>query len=223
MKWIPRTPEPEVMAHRDEVEVYSQADFSEVNQTFARRLVRRIEPRGRAVDLGTGPASIALEFCALAPEWHILGVDASAGMLAEGRRLVRQAGLESRIRFLRKSVLELGGLRQFDLVFSNSVLHHLANPLRFWHTVADLTRPGGMIMVQDLRRPDAVKSASQLVRLHARGNPPLLKQLFHQSLLAAFTPGEVRQQLALAGLGYLRVDDVSDRHLLVHGKRRSSR
>jgi SAM-dependent methyltransferase len=211
------------MAHRDEVKVYSQADFSEVNRTFARRIARRVGRRGRAADLGTGPASIALEFCAIAPGWQVLAVDASAGMLAEGRRLVQKAGLDGQIRFLRKSVLQIGGLLQFDLVFSNSVLHHLENPLRFWHTVADLTCPGGSIVVQDLRRPNDARGADRLVREHAQRDPPLLKRLFHQSLLAAFTPDEVREQLNLSGLGYLRVDVVSDRHLLVHGKRRNGR
>ena len=46
----------------------------------------------------------------------------------------------------------------------------------------------------------------------------MLKRDFHQSLLAAYTPDEVRAQLATAGLDQLKVEAVSDRHLIVWGR-----
>ncbi len=42
--------------------------------------------------------------------------------------------------------------------------------------------------------------------------------LANGALLAAFTPEEVRQQLAAAGLGDIRVRGVSDRHWLAAGR-----
>lgn len=222
-RWIARKPEPEVMSDRDEVRVYTRTDFSGVNQSFARRLIEMAGKAGRAIDLGTGPASIPLELCSIEPKWKVLAVDASAGMLGEGRRLTRRAGLDGHIRFLKHNVLELTGMRPFDLVFSNSLLHHLERPLCFWRKVADLVVPDGHIVIQDLRRPANRATADRLIRKHARDADRLLQKLFHQSLLAAFTPEEVREQLALSGLSSLKVEVVSDRHLLVHGKKRTKR
>ncbi len=75
-----------------------------------------------------------------------------------------------------------------------------------------------MVMVQDLARPADLASARRLVRIHSQGAAPLLKELFHRSLLAAFTPREVRAQIRAAGLGGLKVRMVSDRHLVVYGR-----
>ena len=80
-----------------------------------------------------------------------------------------------------------------------------------------LTSRNGSVLVQDLRRPPGRARARELPRLHTAGDPPLLKQLFYQSLLAAFTPSEVREQLREAGLD-LRVRATTDRHLVVSGR-----
>ncbi len=52
---------------------------------------------------------------------------------------------------------------------------------------------------------------------YAGDEPELLKRDFRDSLFAAFEPAEVRAQLVEAGLEYLEVAMVSDRHLVVSG------
>tara|TARA_B100001750_G_scaffold221515_1_gene210149 strand:- start:3783 stop:4205 length:423 start_codon:yes stop_codon:yes gene_type:complete len=138
-------------------------------------------------------------------------------MIRLARSRVKDAGLEKRIRLLRADAKNLKKLRGgFAAVFSNSLLHHLHDPIPFWLEVKRLTLAGGSIMIQDLRRPPSRARARELTRLHTAGDPPLLKQLFYQSLLAAFTPSEVREQLREAGLD-LRVRATTDRHLVVSG------
>jgi ubiquinone/menaquinone biosynthesis C-methylase UbiE len=215
-----RVPEPEVMDDALEVRAYREADFRAVNRLCARRAFRASgKPTGSAIDLGTGPAEIPIFFCEIAPRWRVTAIDASRGMLATARENVKRAKLERRIRLLRGDAKKLRGLRdRFDLVFSNSLLHHLADPEPFWREVRRLVRPGGAVLVQDLCRPRSRAAAAGLVRLHAKGASPLLRQLFHQSLLAAFTMTEVREQLRKAGLEGLAVLRVSDRHLVARGK-----
>lgn len=224
-KPLERIPEPEVMDDRLEVEAYSQADFRDVNRRCARRALRvAARERGRAIDLGTGPGEIPIALCEMAPGWRVVGVDLSPGMLAEGRRNLRAAGLEKRIRLVRGDAKSLRGLGRFDLVMSNSLLHHLEDPLPFWRRVKRLARPDGAILVQDLCRPVSRSAARELERLHVRDASPLLRQLFYQSLLAAFTVREVRAQLRAAGLEGLAVRKINDRHLVVRGRlRRSNR
>jgi hypothetical protein len=55
-----------------------------------------------------------------------------------------------------------------------------------------------------------------MVKEGAGSEHPILQQDFYNSLLAAFTPDEVRAQLAEAGLR-LTVALAGDRHLLVKG------
>jgi len=217
---LERIPEPEVMDDGLEVKAYEAADFRAVNRLVARRALRAAgRARGRAIDLGTGPADIPIAFCALGPRWRVVAVDASPAMLRAARRKVAAAGLGERIELVRADAKALRRWhRRFDLVFSNSLLHHLPDPAPFWRQLKRLLRPGGAVLVQDLFRPPSRGAARAIVARHARGESRLLRQLFHQSLLAAFTPEEVRGQLAAAGLGRLRVRKASDRHLVVSGR-----
>jgi len=224
-----RIPEPEVMDDALEVEAYRQADFTEVNTACARRAlaVAGRSVRGRAIDLGTGPAEIPVILCSLAPSWRIVAVDASRAMLRAARNRIAAAGLSRRVRLVRGDATDLALVRgPFDLVISNSLVHHLPDPIPFWREVGRLAGRSGAILVQDLARPRTRERAWALVRLHARGSSPLLRRLFYRSLLAAFTTNEVREQLRAARLGRgFRVRMASDRHLEVsrpgpHARRR---
>jgi hypothetical protein len=72
--------------------------------------------------------------------------------------------------------------------------------------------------VQDLMRPESPEAAQAMVDQHARGEPDVLRRDFFHSLCAAFTPDEVRTQLAAAGLDALMVEPVTDRHLVIRGQ-----
>jgi hypothetical protein len=57
-----------------------------------------------------------------------------------------------------------------------------------------------------------------LVNLHSADAPDILREDFYNSLLAAYTPWEVSEQLLAAGLDRLKIEIVSDRHWIVHGR-----
>ena len=212
-----RVPEPEVMDDDAEARAYEEGDFRRVNASFVRRLVRSLPSvRGRVLDLGTGPGDIPLRFVEKVPGWTVTAVDLSDAMLDLGRAEAKRRGA-NRIEFVRADAKGLALVEPFDLVVSNSLLHHLGDPIPFWREVGRLCRPGGAIVVMDLRRPATKDQAKRLVERHAKGASPLLTQLFHQSLLAAFTPREVRGQLEAAGLAGLRVRATTDRHMVVDG------
>jgi hypothetical protein len=52
---------------------------------------------------------------------------------------------------------------------------------------------------------------------YAGTEPEILKRDFFNSLLAAFRPEEIMEQLAQAGLAPFRVEAVGDRHIIVYG------
>ena len=216
-----RIPEPEVMDDPAQALAYARADFSQVNQAFVDRF-RAAFPKlttGRVVDLGCGPADIPIRLVRAMPALHVTGVDASAAMLELARQAVAAAGLGNRITLVGG---RLPGLplpeRGFDAVISNSLLHQLRDPVRFWQQARRLVRPGDPILVVDLVRPDTPDRARELVNQYAAGSDPIHQRDFHNSLCAAFTPDEVAAQLRAAGLSHLEVRVISDRHWAVAGR-----
>jgi hypothetical protein len=57
----------------------------------------------------------------------------------------------------------------------------------------------------------------RLVNQYSGNEPDVLKKDFYHSLLAAFEPEEVEQQLSIVGLSELSVKIVSDRHIVIFG------
>lgn len=104
------------------------------------------------------------------------------------------------------------------MILSSSFLHHLHEPQVLWQTVHHYAKRGTIVFVPDLRRPSSRAKAREFVRKYSGAEPEILRRDFHNSLLAAFTPAEVRKQLKQAGLTTLEVEVVSDRHLLVFGR-----
>lgn len=214
-----RIPEPELMDKLEQARAYARADFAEPHQAFIERFRRCFpgqRPR-RALDLGCGAADVTLRFARAFPESKITGVDGSAVMLLFAHEAVGQAGLDDRIE-LRQLRLPDASLpdRAFDTVISNSLLHHLHDPQTLWQAVTQYAAPGAAVFIMDLRRPESRERAGALVEEYAGTEQEILRRDFFNSLLAAFRPEEITQQLAQAGLP-LRAEAVGDRHVIVHG------
>lgn len=218
-----RVPEPELMTGREQVAAYAGADFAEPHERFVRLLHERFAdlPReGRAADLGCGPCDISIRFARAYPCWKIDALDGSQPMLEAAEPLIEGAGLSARIfRYRRLLPCAPPGQGSYDLVFSNSLLHHLAEAAVLWAAVGAWTRPGGAVFVMDLLRPASRRDARRLVDQHAGTEPEVLRSDFYHSLLAAYRPDEIKTQLARAGLGELVVEVVSDRHWIAWGRR----
>lgn len=216
-----RVPEPELMDDDAQARAYAEAGFEEPHRQFV-ELFRAQWPvlslQGRVLDLGCGPADITLRFARAWPGTVIDGIDGAEAMLGYGRERIRRHGLEGRIRLWRARLPDdpLPG-HGYDAVISNSLLHHLRDPAVLWEAVKAAARPGAPVFVMDLMRPGSEAQARALVEEHAAGEPEVLRRDFYHSLLAAYRVGEVRDQLAAAGLAGLSVRAVSDRHLVVAG------
>jgi 2-polyprenyl-3-methyl-5-hydroxy-6-metoxy-1,4-benzoquinol methylase len=206
--------EPEVMDTPDEAVAYDQMDHCEVNRRFVDDLLAAWEPiQGpvEVVDLGTGTALIPIELCRRDARVHVVAVDAAEHMLEVARANVERAGLADRIR------LELADAKQpsagtYDVVMSNSLVHHLPEPAMFFDRAAELVRPGGMLFVRDLYRPASEAEWQRLVDLYTAGESDHARQMFAESLRAALTVHEVRELVAARGFDPASVTATSDRH-----------
>ena len=218
---MPRRPEPELMDLKDEAVAYAKADFAAVNEAFVDRLLALAGPltTGRIVDLGTGPGDIPIRVARARPRWHIVALDASRAMVDLARRAIDRAGVSASVEpVLGDAKATSLPSAEFDAVFSNSILHHVNETDRLWAEVKRIARPGGLVLFRDLARPDSEDRARQIVEQYSGQESALLKEEFYRSLLAAYTPQEVRDQLDRAGLTTLDVATVSDRHLDVFGR-----
>ena len=211
--------EPELMDDAKQAEVYARADFAKENQGFVERFKEYFPEfsQGRVLDLGCGPADIPIRFAKLYPACHIIGVDASAPMIQLGGQAVKQAGLTDRITLRCERYEEVAGARIVDAAMSNSLLHHLPNPLQFWQKLRQLVKPGAPVLVMDLLRPESPEAAQAIVDQYAANEPDILRRDFYNSLLAAFTEDEIGSQLARMNLTRLLIDIPDDRHWVVGG------
>jgi ubiquinone/menaquinone biosynthesis C-methylase UbiE len=216
-----RVPEPELMDSEAQTVAYAEADFNESNALFAERFLENfpgLSGYGCMIDLGCGPGDIAVRMAKAWPGWSVTAVDAGENMLRRARERIATEPVGDRIHlrhsYLPDDSLEEGG---WDAVISNSLLHHLPDPGTLWDSVRRVGVPGAAVQVMDLSRPDSEAQAHRLVNQYTDGAPDILREDFHNSLLAAYTPGEVMAQLEQAGIGHLSVAMVSDRHWMASG------
>ena len=214
-----RTLEPELMDDPEQARAYAWADFEKENQGFVDRF-REYFPgftEGHILDLGCGPGDIPVRFARALPASRITGVDASEPMIGLAGVAVKQAGLADRITFRCERFQGVSLVEPVDAAVSNSLLHHVPNPLQFWYRLRQLVKPGSPVLVMDLLRPDSPEEAQVIVDRYAAKEPEILRRDFYRSLLASFTEDEVAAQLAEMNLSRLIIDVVDDRHWVVSG------
>ena len=216
-----RVAEPELMLDAEQARAYASADFEAPHSMCIDLLKQRLvdlPASGVALDLGCGPGDISLRFSRAFAGWCIDALDGSPAMLELGRQAADRAGLGARVRF-HEVLLPQGSAprRSYDLVFSNALLHHLEDPEALWSSACRWSGTDTLLFVMDLMRPESRGRVQELVDRYACNEPDVLRTDFYNSLLAAYRPSEVREQLRRASLSHLEIEVVSDRHFIVWG------
>lgn len=211
---LPRILEPEVMETETDAVEYDSMDFTEVNLAFATRALELAPSRGRVLDVGTGTARIPiLMLQQTKTDITILATDLSQEMLKVGKRNVEALGLGGRLIL---QLVDAKGLpfkeREFDMVISNSVVHHIPEPLTLFGEVARVVKSGGAVFLRDLIRPENGTVREALVQKYAGDADEYQQKLYRDSLSAALTIPEVGELVEKAGLKGASVVQSSDRH-----------
>ena len=227
---LPRTPEGEVMASPAEVAAYDRMDHAGVNRAFADDFLDAFKDAGlggklrdglnpaRILDVGTGTGLIPIDIGRRPIFARVTLTDASAEMLVRAKKNVFASGLQGGFRLSEARADELpfeDGA--FDAVICNSVLHHLENPAAALAEAVRVLAPGGLLFVRDLRRPEMDGEVHRLVELYAAGEEPDARDLLRASLHSAYTPEELEDLLAEAGVEHVRVESNGDRHVTLCG------
>jgi tetratricopeptide (TPR) repeat protein/2-polyprenyl-3-methyl-5-hydroxy-6-metoxy-1,4-benzoquinol methylase len=145
---------------------------------------------------GCGTGSDAVQVVQSFKNARILAIDMSLTSLAYAKRATQTFGIDN-IEFQQADILELGSLdRQFDIIVSSGVLHHMRDPLAGWRNLASLLRPNGYMNIG-------------LYSRRARHEVTRVRQLIHEKGYASTTEGirqfraEVMSDATPIGIGTL--------------------
>ena len=178
-----RVLEPEVMDTLQEAIEYDAMDFTNVNTAFAEHAIS-LGASGLVLDAGTGTARIPILICQLLcqrrPDLQIIGIDLAENMLPYQDE-------------------------QFDMVMSNSLVHHLPDPIPFFTEIKRVLKPNGAIFIRDLLRPVNEATINSIVESVGTEYNEHQRILFRDSLHAAFTIPEVEEMLEIAGITGVKV------------------
>lgn len=225
-----RQPEPELMNDADQAEAYFQADFNESNSLFCELLIEALLTQWslslaelvkkplKILDLGCGDAEIPVRIAQQLPLVQIDAVDGAAAMLHFAEQRLQTAQLTERIHLIQAHLPSTQLQTGYDVILSNSLLHHLHYPQILWRESRRLAHPQTVLLVMDLMRPESRHQAEIMMGIYAKDAPPVLRRDFFNSLLAAYRLEEIQQQLHDEGLSHLTAREVSDRHWAVAGK-----
>ncbi len=157
----------------------------------------------RILVAGCGTGRHALTAAARYANATVLAVDLSLSSIAYAMRKTNELGIAN-VEYAQADIMELGSLeRQFDLIESVGVLHHLEDPVAGWRILTELLRPGGLMKIglySELARQDVVACRKlisdrgygasagdirlcrqDIVSLAAEGNDDLLSQIFSKN------------------------------------------
>ena len=210
-----RVPEPDLMEQKEQAHAYANADFSNSNELFLERLFEfcSITDETKILDVGCGDGEIPIEIYKKTKS-KITVLDGSSAMLDEFLKKMSANNIND-IKIIQKRYEDTHLSEQsFDVLISNSVLHHVKSPKQFWEKSFNLVRQQGHIVLMDLFRPSNEHELLTILDKYGGNNPVLLND-FENSLRAAYTPCEVEGQLSSFPSISSSVKAISDRHFFV--------
>ncbi len=141
---------------------------------------------------GQAVAIVAMRYA----EAEILAVDLSRRALAFAVRRAQELGIPN-VTFGQADILQLEGLGQrFHVIESIGVLHHLADPMRGWRNLVELTEPGGFLRLGLYSRTGRRNFRAARALLQAQGFPATESGIrAARGAIRALDPGDPARQV----------------------------
>lgn len=143
----------------------------------------------RALDVGTGTGFTAL---AMAPRCRrVIGLDLTAGMVNEARRLAGERGVSNLLFCLGDAEAVPFRDTTFDIVTCRQAAHHFPDLARAFAEMARVVKPGGRIILDETCTPEDPDLAALMNEWELRRDP---------SHVANHPPSRMRAMLEQCGL-----------------------
>ena len=179
-----------------------------------------IPPRGKVLDMGTGPGFVAIELARLldGTGCQVVGMDLSNPMLALAAENGANAGVDGILSW------RVGDAKampfdddEFDFVISNDSLHHWDDPLPVFDEIARVVKEDGKCIVHDSKRLQRwwpwlfVKTISLTI-------PRDFRVHWWNSIRSSYTADELRAILKRSRLSGWRIEEDFMDLMVVRGR-----
>jgi tetratricopeptide (TPR) repeat protein/2-polyprenyl-3-methyl-5-hydroxy-6-metoxy-1,4-benzoquinol methylase len=118
---------------------------------------------------------------------NVLAIDLSLTSLAYAKRKTIELGL-SNVNYMHADILDLRKLdRQFDIVESSGVLHHMEEPMAGWKVLTDCLKQGGLMKIglySELARKHIITLREEIQRLGIESSDLAMKS-FRRSVISS--------------------------------------
>ncbi len=118
-------------------------------ENSAAYLIAGLPPGADILDVGCGPGTITAGLAALTAPGRVVGVDASADVLAEAQAAAERHGVTN-VSFETGDVNRLAfGAGSFDVVHAHQLLQHVSDPVAALAEMRRVCRAGGVVAARD--------------------------------------------------------------------------
>ena len=166
-------------------------------QLYSENIKNATAPAILVAGCGTGQHSIGT--ASRISNCHVTAVDLSLASLAYAQRKSNELCFTN-IDYLQADILRLHQMRkEFDIIESAGVLHHMDNPMAGWDVLVNLLKPGGLMKIglySELARHHIVEIRKEITALGVGTSEADIRK-FRQSLAASHD--EIHQQLTTSG------------------------
>tara|TARA_Y100001978_G_scaffold113133_1_gene100916 strand:+ start:31 stop:720 length:690 start_codon:yes stop_codon:yes gene_type:complete len=225
-----RKAEPELMNTKDQVDSYSEADFSYEENKFI-RFIRNTLKKNKInlnrsdliVDLGCGPGNMSEKLSLEWPNVPVIGIDGSKEMIlkAESRKNLHPKKLNNLI-YLYKDIkdiklTDISNKKKITLLISNSLIHHLTHIDEFFECIISLSSKETLNFHKDLVRPLNEKSALKLKAECSLQYNEILTNDYYASLQASYRANELKDFILKKNLNQFEVLEEGKKYLILCG------
>lgn len=136
---------------------------------------------------GCGTGQHAIGTAAKFRNSKVLAIDLSLSSLAYAKRKTKELGIPN-IEYLQADILDLSKLnRQFDVIESAGVLHHMEQPMDGWKVLVDCLKVGGLMNIglySELARQHIVKMRNEISQSGTESSDAAMKS-FRSGIIAS--------------------------------------
>ena len=134
---------------------------------------------------GCGTGQHSMSTAARFKNSSVLAIDLSLASLAYAKRQSQAFGFQN-IKYIQGDILDLFKLeRQFDIVESSGVLHHMNDPMTGWRSLTDRLKPSGIMRISlysEAARQDVVKIQEEIRKAGIEPSDDAMKK-FRQDII----------------------------------------
>ena len=127
---------------------------------------------------GCGTGQHSIETAARFKNCNVTAIDLSLSSLAYAKRKTKELSIQN-IDYMQADILDLINLKkEFDIIESVGVLHHMDNPFAGWKILTKLLKPGGLMRIglySELGRKNIVKIRDEISKLGFKPNEADIK------------------------------------------------